>query len=256
LSRHIGGEIMLYKVEGIIIRTNDYGESNKIITLYSKEMGKVAVMARGAKKPKSRLSSISQIFTYGQFLIQKGSGLGVLNQGEIISTYKYIRSDIFKTAYAAYMIELLDKLTEDGKPSVSLFSFLHTTLTHLNNGVDPDVLLYIFELRMLRIAGISPEVNCCTNCNATEGEFSFSIEEGGFLCHRCVHIDPYHIRMSTATARIIRLLYLVDIHRLGKISLKEGTKQNLKIIISAYFEKYSGIHLKSKKFLDQMDLLR
>lgn len=247
---------MLYKIEGIIIRTNDYGESNKILTIYTKEMGKIAVMARGAKKPKSRLSSISQLFTHGQFLVQKGSGLGVLNQGEILNTFRTIRSDIFLTAYAAYMIELLDKLTDDGKPSVSLFSFLHTMLTHLNNNVEADVLLYIYELRMLRIAGISPEVNCCVNCKATEGEFSFSIEEGGFLCHRCVHIDPYYIKMSPATARIIRLLYYVDIHRLGKISLKDETKEELKKIISTYFEKYSGIHLKSKKFLDQLDLLK
>lgn len=247
---------MLYKIEGIIIRTNDYGESNKILTLYSKEMGKIAVMARGAKKPKSRLSSISQLFTHGQFLVQKGSGLGVLNQGEMISSFRQIRSDIFLTAYAAYMIELLDKLTDDGKPSVSLYSFVYATLDHLNKGIDPDVLLYIFELRMLRIAGISPEVNCCVNCNAIEGEFFFSIEEGGFLCRRCVQMDSYHIKMNPATARIIRLLYYVDIHRLGKISLKAETKKELKKIITAYFEKYSGIHLKSKKFLDHLDLLK
>jgi DNA repair protein RecO (recombination protein O) len=247
---------MLYKLEGIIIRTIDYGESNKILTLYSKEMGKIAVMARGAKKPKSRLSSISQLFTHGQFLIQKGSGLGVLNQGELLSTFRNIRSDIFLTAYAAYMIELLEKLTEEGKPSISLYTFLYTSLNHLNNGVDPDVLRYIFELRMLRIAGLSPEVNSCVNCKATEGEFSFSIEEGGFLCKRCLHIDPYHIKMGPATARIIRILYYVEINRLGKINIKDETKQQLKKIITSYFEKYSGIYLKSKKFLEQLDQLK
>ena len=76
---------MLQKCEGIVLRTTDYGETNKIVTLYTREWGKIGVMARGAKKPKSRLSAITQPFTYGYFLLQKGSGLGNLQQGEIIA---------------------------------------------------------------------------------------------------------------------------------------------------------------------------
>ena len=86
---------MFQKVEGIVIRTTDYGETNKIVTIYSREFGKVSAMARGAKKPKSRLAAISQLMTHGHFLIQMGSGLGTLQQGEIISSMKEIREDIF-----------------------------------------------------------------------------------------------------------------------------------------------------------------
>lgn len=247
---------LLYKIEGIIIRTVDYGESNKIVTIYTKEMGKIAVMARGAKKPKSRLSSISQLFNYGQFLIQKGSGLGVLNQGELLNSFKGIRSDIFQTAYAAYMVELLDKLMEEGKASPAIFNFLLHILQYLNDEIDPEVLLFIFELKMLRIAGISPEIDRCVQCGATEGDFSFSVDEGGYLCHRCVQIDRYHIKMFPATARIIRLLYYIDIKRLGKVSLKEETKEQIKRILTLYYDKYSGLHLKSKKFLQQLDQLK
>ncbi|MGE0992705.1 DNA repair protein RecO, partial [Bacillus sp. GMa5/2] len=77
---------MFQKVEGIVIRTTDYGETNKIVTIFSRELGKISAMARGAKKPKSRLASVSQLMTHGHFLIQMGSGLGTLQQGEIIST--------------------------------------------------------------------------------------------------------------------------------------------------------------------------
>ncbi|TKI95195.1 DNA repair protein RecO, partial [Bacillus wiedmannii] len=106
---------MFQKVEGIVIRTTDYGETNKIVTIFSRELGKVSAMARGAKKPKSRLASVSQLMTHGNFLIQMGSGLGTLQQGEIISTMKEIREDIFLTAYASFIVELTDKATEDKK---------------------------------------------------------------------------------------------------------------------------------------------
>ncbi len=66
--------MLMKKVEGIIIRTTDYGETNKVVTIFTKEFGKLGVMARGAKKPKSRLSSASQLFMYGVFVIQTSSG--------------------------------------------------------------------------------------------------------------------------------------------------------------------------------------
>jgi DNA repair protein RecO (recombination protein O) len=244
---------MLMKTEGIIIRTIDYGESNKIITLFTNEAGKLGVMARGAKKPKSRLSSISQLFTYGQFLIQKGTGLGMLNQGEMIDSYRNIRKDIFHTAYAAYMVEMLDKLTDEGKPSPALFLFLQRSLQLLNEGADPEVLKFIFEVKMLRIAGISPEVDLCSNCRRAEGDFSFSIKEGGFLCHRCAGIDPYRIKISAAAAKLLRLFYHIDINRLGTISVKDQTKAQLKHVLTTYFDEYSGLKLKSKRFLDQLE---
>ena len=116
---------MLLKAESIVIRTMDYGETNKILTLYTKEFGKIGVMARGAKRPKSRLSSISQLFTYGSYLFQKSPGLGVLNQGEIIDTFRSVRADLTVTSYAVYVLELFDKLTDERVPSTSLFDLLY-----------------------------------------------------------------------------------------------------------------------------------
>ncbi|PAM94754.1 DNA repair protein RecO, partial [Flavobacterium sp. IR1] len=91
---------MMQKVEAIVIRTNDYGESNKIVTLFTRESGKVGVMARGAKKPKSRLAAISQLFIHGLYLFQKSNGLGTLNQAEMIHSYKEVRNDLFLASYA------------------------------------------------------------------------------------------------------------------------------------------------------------
>ncbi|WP_053367175.1 DNA repair protein RecO [Bacillus sp. FJAT-27245] len=247
---------MLQKCEGIIIRTTDYGETNKVVTLFTREWGKAGAMARGAKKPNSRLSAATQLLTHGYFLVHKGSGMGSLQQGEIISSMKSIREDIFLTAYASYIAELTDKAVEDRKPNPFLFELLYQTLNYLNEGYDPEILMFIYEMKMLNVMGLYPILDQCAVCGSTDGHFSFSIREGGFICHRCIEKDPYHFKLSQAGARLLRLFYYFDLARLGNISVKKETKDELKRIISAYYEEYSGLSLKSKRFLDSMDSLR
>jgi DNA repair protein RecO (recombination protein O) len=248
---------MFQKCEGIVIRTTDYGETNKVVTLYTREWGKVGVMARGAKKPNSRLSAITQLFTYGYFLVQRGKGLGSLQQGEMISSLRSIREDIFLTAYASYIVDLTDKATVDEKkPNPFLFELLHQTLTLINEGYDIDILTNIYEMKMLDLFGLHPCLNQCSICGNTNGNFSFSVREGGFICHLCVERDPYAMRISQSTVKLLRIFYYFDLSRLGNIDVKPETKLELKKVISAYYDEYSGLHLKTKKFLNQMDKMR
>lgn len=247
--------VVLQKCEGIVIRTNHYGETNKVVTLYTREWGKVGVMARGAKKPSSRLSAVTQIFTYGQFLVQIGSGLGSLQQGDMLSSMRAIREDIFLTAYASYIVDLTDKGTDDRKANPFLFELLYQTLNYMNEGYDPEVLVHIYEMKMLNVMGLYPVLNHCAVCESTDGQFSFSIREGGFICHRCLAKDPYHYKISAATVKLLRLFYYIDLTRLGNISVKKETKAELKKIISAYYDEYSGLLLKTKKFLNQLHQL-
>ncbi len=243
---------MLEKCEGIIIRTTNYGETNKIVTLYTREWGKVGVMARGAKKPNSRLAAVTQLFTYGYFLVQKSSGLGGLQQGEIISSMRSIREDIFLTAYASYIVDLTDKSIDDRKPNPFLFELVYQTLNLINEGYDAEIIVNIFEMKMLNTLGLYPVLNQCSICGHTEGHFSFSIREGGLICHRCLEKDPYHLKISPSAVKLLRLFYYLDLARLGNVSVKSETKVELKQVISAYYDEYSGLNLKTKKFLNQM----
>ncbi len=246
---------MIQKCEGIVIRRVDYGENNKIITIYTREWGKIGVMARGANKPKSRLSSVTQLFYYGYFLVKGSSGLGSLSQGEPIASFRHIREDIVSTAYASYIIELLDKATDEKKPNPFLFELVYQTLQCINEGYDPEVITAIYEMKMLSVLGVPPVLDRCVSCQATEGEYSFSIREGGFLCHRCKEKDPYRLLISAQTVKLLRIFYHFDLSRLGNISLKEATKKELKLVIESYYNEYSGLSLKSKKFLQQLHKL-
>lgn len=247
---------MLQKCEGIVIRTTDYGETNKIVTLYTREWGKVGVMARGAKRPKSRLAAVTQHFSYGHFVVYRSTGLGTLQQADLISSYRRIREDIFLTAYASYIVELLDRSTQDTTPNPYLFQHLQQTLQYMAEGYDPEIIMNIFEVKMLAVLGITPELTKCVSCSTNEGIFAFSIRKAGIICSNCFSKDDYHLKVSQATIKLLKVFYYFDLSRLGSISVKEHTKQQLRKVIDTYYEEYSGLYLKSKRFLDQIDNLR
>ncbi|KGP90503.1 DNA recombination protein RecO [Pontibacillus chungwhensis BH030062] len=247
---------MLEKVEGIVIRTGDYGETNKIVTLFTREKGKIAVMARGAKKPKSRLTAITQPFVYASFLVQMGSNMGTLQQGEVLYSLRSIREDIVKTAYASYMAELTDKLQEQNKPDPFLFQQLLQTFIWITEDKDLDILLFMYEMKMFRKGGFAPEVHRCVNCGSEEEPFSFSVQEGGILCMRCRHLDSHSYGLAPNLLKLLRICLEVDVTRVGNISVKQENKDRLKQMISEYYDRYGGYYLKSKKFLNQLDWLK
>ncbi|MBM7554734.1 DNA repair protein RecO [Thalassobacillus pellis] len=247
---------MFEKIEGIVLRTRDYGETHKIISLFTREKGKIGVIARGAKKPKSRMASITQPFIHGQFLIQSGKNLGTLSQGEMLTSLRGVREDIIKTAYASYLAELTDKLLDEKITDIFLYEQFLQSLNLIADGEDAEVLTMMYELKLYKKAGYSPHFNGCVNCGTGEGPFSFSIQEGGFLCPRCKHLDPEAYGLTDNIARLLKLFLFVDVSRLGNISVKEENKKKLRMLIDAYYDYYGGAFIKSKKFLKQLDMFK
>lgn len=244
---------MFVKSEGIVIRSTDYGEGNKIITVFTREHGKIGMMARGAKKPKSRLAAISQLLTYGYYMYDRtGSQLATLNQGEIIHSFRDIRQDLTRTAYAAYMVELLDKLTEEREANPYLFQLLQLTLEYLEAGKDFEVLSRIFEVKMLQAAGYRPRLDGCLACKSGDGPFLFSVREGGFICEKCRYRDPHSMVLTEGTAKLLRLFQHFDLSRMGDIKVKETTKTQLRQVLQHFIDEHAGLRLKSRHFLEQL----
>lgn len=244
---------MIEKTEGIVIRTLNYGETNKIITVLTPDFGKVGLMVRGAKKAKSKLSSASQLFYYGHFLFQKGKGLGVLHQADSINPFRQIKSDIIQMAYAAYAVELTDKLTEANVASTALYNTLIQILKRMEDGVSPAILTLIYEVKLLPLAGLAANVDQCIHCGEQTGPFFFTLTGGGYLCLRCHEIDPYSIPMTIEASKLLTLFKHVPLERLGALSIKKENLSQLKRILQEYYQQNAGLQLKSRRFLDQME---
>lgn len=247
---------MLEKVEGIIIRTQDYGETHVIATMMTDKLGKIGVIARGAKKPKSRMSAIAQMFIHGQYLVRTGKGLGVLEQGEIIDSHRRIREDIFLTAYASYIAELTNILLDEKRPNYYVYQQFLATLEGFIGKKDPVVLSIIYELKLYRIAGFAPTLDLCQNCQELNRLEAFSIKEAGVLCYKCLSVDPNHIRLTQTQIKLLQLFLEVGVDQVANISVKDENKLMITKILEQYYDSYGGFRLKSRKFLKQLDQLR
>lgn len=247
---------MLEKINGIVIKTQDYGETHKIITIFSKRIGKFTALARGAKKTKSRMAAVTQPFIHAQFFVYMNTGLSTIQQGEIIDSFRAVREDIIKTSYAAYITELTDKLLDSEVPDPFLFEQFHQTMIWISENEDADIPIIMYELKLFEKGGFAPTVNRCTNCGNKNVPFSFSISEGGMLCTKCRHLDERAITLSDSLAKLLHVFLSVGLERIGTISMKPENQKLLRQILNNYYDQYGGFYLKSRKFLDQLDKLK
>lgn len=243
-------------MNGIIIKTQDYGETHKLVTIFSKKLGKFTALARGAKKPKSRMAAVTQPFVYGEFFVYVNTGLSTIQQGEILDSYRQVREDIIKTAYAAYIGELSDKLLESKKPVPHLFDQFLQTLDWMKTHDEVTIPIMMYEMKIFEEGGFGPVVHHCVNCGKKEAPFLFSIKEGGLLCRNCHSLDINGIPMSNTLVKLIYTFAKVGLEQVGTISVKEENEKILRKILDAYYDQYGGHYLKTKKFLSQIDLLK
>lgn len=247
---------MLERVEGIVLKTIDYGETNKIVTLFSKNIGKFSAMARGAKKPRSRMAAVTQPFVLGEFFVYINRGLSTIRQGEVIEQFRPIRESIEKMAYTAYLIELTDRLMDEKLPDAYLFDQLHETLNRIAKEDTYDIPVMMYELKLFKKGGFEPTLSHCVNCKRKEGPFVFSIGEGGLLCQICRSRDENAIYLSETQVKLLQLFQHVGIEQVGDISVKPKNSKLLRQIMDAYYDQYGGYYLKSRRFINQLDELK
>lgn len=245
---------MLYKTEGIIIRAIDYGEGNKIVTIFTESFGKVGVMARGAKKIKSRHSAVTQPFTQGVYTYYKGNAnaLATLNDGEIVQTYYH--SDIEKMAYTAYVTEWVDRVWEEKEPSPYLYAQYKAALEAIKADKDGQIIAHVFELKMLQLVGYKPIFHHCTSCGSEDGLQHFNPSSGGMVCGKCVQTErQFTLPVNGKSLLLLRLLERMDLNRLGKVHVSAETKSQLKELFRSFIDEHLPLRWKSRPFLDQLE---
>lgn len=247
---------MFEKTEGIVIRTLDYKETHKIVTLFTKRFGKIGVIAQGVKKPRSRNGAIIQMFIQGDYLLRVGKGLGTLQQGDVIHSFRKVREDLFKTAYASYVTELTYRVIEERVTLPYIYDQLLLTLTAIEQDKDPAIIAMMYEMKLYPLIGIKPLLEHCLACGSTSNLTYFSVGDGGTLCTSCGIKDAYSLKLNEQVIKLLRIFSEVDLKRVENISVKEENKQLLNQVLKAYFEHHSGIFLKSRRFLDQIDSLK
>ena len=186
----------ILKTRGIVLKDYELFEQDKIVTFYTQNFGMLKVVAKGARKIKSRFSAAVQFPSYVDILVYKkeGTGMGILTDCGVRHLFSKIRKNILKFAYASYLAEILLSSLKGTQVNEELFYLLLRVLFFLEQGKKEDfeMLISSFKLKLLHILGYTPELRRCVECGKNRDffkSFYFTPNKGGIICQDCQKKD-------------------------------------------------------------------
>jgi DNA repair protein RecO (recombination protein O) len=176
------------RTEGIILRRKDFGEADRILVLFSRKLGRISCIAKGSRKPSSKISGHIELFMRTSFLISRGRNLHIITQAENIESYENLRKNLSGIGRGSYVVELVDAFTYEEGSNLKLYDLLLKTLESLNQGDDPSIVIHYYELHLLDLVGFRPELFNCVECGVKiiEQNQFLSGEMGGVICPDCI----------------------------------------------------------------------
>ena len=238
----------LYRVVSVVIRQRDLGEADRILTLYTRERGKLSAVAKGIKRPRSKLAGSLQSFSHAVVQMAAGRSLDIVTQAQAIDGHYRLREDMNRYAHASYVAELLDALTDEGLSDMKTFELLLSTLAALDRGEDSATMVRSFELKLLRRLGYGPEIEACAVCGGDVGANTlFSVWQGGVVCRQCAAGGG--VEMSDAGLRALRNLWRMEMDDLSGRCLSEGVRSEVGRVMRAFVDSHLDRPLRSAAFL-------
>jgi len=244
------------RTEGIVLRRRDFGESDRILVIFTKKLGRISGIAKGARKPSSKISGHLELFSRVSFLVSRGRNLQLITQAETIESYDQLRADLSGIGQGSYLVELVDAVTMEEGSNVRLYELLTTTLKALDRGLDRTVVIRFFELHLLGLTGFQPEFFICVECGEaiTEQDQYLSGELGGVICPKCVQ-GIRGVDYRPVSARILK--YLRHFQRssltdLLALNIPPGLQKDLEESIRYYLDHTLESRLNSPDFINRI----
>ena len=208
---------MIRKVEGIVLTETPYGDNSKIINLLTPDLGMIGIMCKGVKSLKSPLRTKTEKFRYAYYHIEyKENKLSKLIDIDIINIFRNIRSD-------------------------------------LDNQLNPLIITNILELKYLDYLGVGLNLHGCIKCGSVKNIVTIDPDAGGYICSNCYENQRI---LSKKTIIMLRRYYLIDINSITKINISEDIVEEINYFLNKYYERYTGLYLKSKEFLKSIEKLK
>lgn len=243
---------MIIDVEGIIISSKDYKDSSKILDIFTKEYGVIGVIAKGCKSLKSNLRSVTEKLTYATFTIYyKKDKLSILSEASVINNFSNIKKNIEKISYSSFLIDLTNQVYKQCEDN-SLYDLLISALVKINDNFNPLIITNIIELKYLEYLGVMPNLDGCSICGS-KSVVTLSSDKGGYLCSKCHTNEPI---VSDKSIKLVRMYYYVNIDKISKLDISKDVIFEVNNFIDDYYDRYTGLYLKSKSFLKNLNNLK
>ena len=236
------------KLRAIVLSTIDYGDSDRIVSLFSLEHGRIKAFARGARNSRKRFGAALEAFARIEAQVRVKEGLAGLQQAELVTIYPRIRGDLSAIAHALYACEVVEAMTPEGHPLPRLYRLLAAYLDRLET--EPAVASdrRFFEINLLNILGYRPSLESCSRCNAPfrRGRRAVAGERGA-------GVPGMRRNRQTATAYTLKALNAcMATGTFGKVVFPPELLAEGGVLLDRSITTHAGRRLKSLEFLGQV----
>jgi DNA repair protein RecO (recombination protein O) len=247
-----------FRTEAIILKRRGFNESDRLLTLLTPGDGKLAAIAKGARKPTSPRASHVELFTRVDVLLAAGRDFHILTQSVTLDTYLPLREDLALGAYASYVAELADRFTMGGDEDTGpVYTLLAETLTRLTLHPDPALVARLFDLAILDLAGYRPELVHCvlTGQEVVPEDQFYSAQEGGVVSPAAAHRVRGLLPMRLDALKALRYLQRAPYERTSHLRLTPGQHQEIARLLAASIQVALERRPNSLDFIQQVQLL-
>lgn len=245
------------RVEGIVLKHADFGEADRMITLFTLQEGKLRAIAKGARKPGSRKGGHLEPFTRVSLLLGRGREIPVVEQAEALELNTALSSNLEALGYAAYVVELVDKFNGDHDENRGVYRLTRDTLQHLAAGEDLQLTVRFFEVALLDQMGFRPQLQHCAHCGKEiqpEDQY-FSFELGGVLCPGCGRRQQTASRplpISLGALKVLRHLQRNRYAQIRGLTISAPVQRELEHLMNAYVGYLAERSLNTPRFLERV----
>jgi DNA repair protein RecO (recombination protein O) len=244
----------VYSTEGLVLRRHDFGEADRLVTLFTPRFGKIRAVAKGVRRPISRKAGHLEPLTRVKLQLAKGKNLDIITQAEASELYDGLRQDLASIGHANYIVELLDRFTMEREENQAIYQLALATLDRLSVGDPPASVMRYYQLRLLDMVGFRPELFQCLGCRveiAPEDQY-FSIEQGGVLCPRCGRTERKARPISLAGLKVLRHYQRSPYEVAAQARIRPEVEREVEVLMEAYLTYLLERQLNSPTFLRQV----
>ncbi len=248
-----------FSSEGIILKRVDFGEADRLITIFTKNKGKITSLAKGIRRIKSRRSGNVDLLNKAKLFFAESRSLPILTEAESIETYKDLKKDLKKVGHAYYLTELVDQFFHDQQESYRTYELLSEALGLLDKLPLDKVenIVHAFEVKILSFAGFRPQLFSCVKCRGPlepDGNM-ISPEVGGLIDNSCANNSLFTKPISQEAIKVIRFAQEKHLAEVAKLNIPDKLARDLKEVMKFYLEFVLEKQLSSADFAEKVKKL-
>lgn len=248
------GAPQTYKTQAIVLKRRELGEADSLVTLYTPYLGKIRAVARGARRPKSKLGGHLEPLTCCDAQLAGSRSLDVITQCQTVESFMALRDDLWRSSCGVYAAELVDRFTPDSHENPAVFELLLGVLRWLCRVRQNDGLLRCFELHLLDSLGYRPQLQQCVACDAVllPEENTFSSSGGGMLCPGCRGRESYGMPVSVNALKALRFLQRNEFAEACRLQVAPPLSGELERLLQGYIRYVLEREVKSAEWIARL----